>query len=127
MYPEIKSSLRLIKINEIDVSSMSLEDVVRIVNSVGKPVTLTWWRKGRAVREAKRAAARDRAVLAAEAARAIEATTAAREATLAIHAASRSGMEDATIKTHFKAGIIFGVICALVYVVVSGENVVLWF
>ena len=36
-------------------------------------------------------------------------------------------MEDATIKTYFKTGIVFGVICALVYVVVSGENVVLWF
>ena len=134
LHPEIKSSLRLIKINEIDVSLMSLEDVVRIVNSVGKPVTLTWCRKGRAVREAKRAAARDRAVLraaraarAAEAARVIEATTAAREANQAIVAASRSGMEDATIKTYFKTGIVFGVICALVYVVVSGENVVLWF
>ena len=127
LHPEIKTSLRLIKINEIDVSLMSLEDVVRIVNSVGKPVTLTWCRKGRAVREAKRAAARDRAVLRAAALRAIEATTAAREANEEIRAISRSGMQNASFKTNFKAGIVVSVIGLLVYVVVSGGNVVLWF
>ena len=128
LHPEIKTSLRLIKINEIDVSLMSLEDVVRIVNSVGKPVTLTWCRKGRAVREAKRAAARDRAVLRAAALRAIEATTAAREANEEIRAISRSGMQNASFKTNFKAGIVVSVIGLLVYVVVSGgRNVFLWF
>lgn len=128
LHPEIKTSLRLIKINEIDVSLMSLEDVVRIVNSVGKPVTLTWCRKGRAVREAKRAAARDRAVLRAAALRAIEATTAAREANEEIRAISRSGMQNASFKTNFKAGIVVTVICLLVYVVVSEPgNEILWF
>ena len=45
LHPEIKSSLRLIKINETDVSTASLDHVVRIVNSVGRPVTLKWCRK----------------------------------------------------------------------------------